>query len=351
MIKSNIISKIAIISISKECLIIKKISTISIILILFYSFFPVCIAYAEEDYWPYSTNSYSYTNTELDNLAKTIDCEARGESMKGKIAVGNVIMNRVFVYNSNITSIVTAANQFTYSYERTPTAESFEAAKRVLQSEEWVVPQNCYYFKTTGPPSGGSQTWSGKSTDPIEFWKKIGNHYFYVRNLDGRYNGNDVPAPMFQREYDSPRIGIIPSEEVVKVQEMLIACGYQVTADGYFGDFTHKAVKDFQSKNQLSSDGIVGNQTLSALEIISQQFTVLVKPDELDNLSIEAKKLISSINKRKLSNIIIDNIVLNSISVFKINQMANTLRHEYAYSIDSVSLKVAKENYYLVSPE
>lgn len=307
--------------------------------------------YAEDDHWPYSSNSYSYTPVELEALAKTIDGEARGESLRGKIGVGNVIMNRVFVYNSNITSIVSAQNQFSYNPARVPTAESYKAARLVLDSEEWVIPQNCYYFKTSPPPSGGSSTWSGKSSDPIKYWGKIDHHYFYVRKMDGRYNGYDVPAPMFRREYDSPRIGIVPSDEVIHLQDLLIACGYELENDGYFGEGTDKAVKDFQDKNNLSTDGIVGDETLAVLEAAAQATGLLTKPGEINETPMEVKALLKSINKRSVLKETIENPIINSITIFKINKMADTLRTEYGYGIDSVDLEVQKEQFYMVNSE
>ena len=45
----------------------------------------------------YSSNHYDYTDEEKYMLAQVIDAEARGESTEGKIAVGNVVMNRVLV--------------------------------------------------------------------------------------------------------------------------------------------------------------------------------------------------------------------------------------------------------------
>jgi len=323
----------------------------NLIVLIIISFSFNITVHAESDNWPYSTNSYSYTQAEFEALAKTIDSEARGESLKGKIAVGNVIMNRVFVYNSNITSIVSAANQFAYNPARVPTAESYSAARHVLDQEEWVVPQNCYYFKTSPPPSGGSNTWSGKSTDPIKYWNKIGNHYFYIRKLDGRYNGYDVPAPMFRREYDSPRLGITPSDEVVHVQKLLAACGYEIESDGYFGDKTDKAVRDFQSKNELYVDGIVGEETLAVLNVVAEETGLLVNPGDLEEIPVEAKALISNINKRKVLKNTIDNPIIQSITVYRINEMAAVLRSEYSYSIDSIVIEQQKEQFYLVNIE
>ena len=56
--------------------------------------------------------------------------------------------------------------------------------------------------------------------------------------------------------------------DVKKLQESLISAGYDLGeggADGIYGQKTMAAVKDYQSKNGLSADGIAGNQTLGKL--------------------------------------------------------------------------------------
>lgn len=53
--------------------------------------------------------------------------------------------------------------------------------------------------------------------------------------------------------------------EVKKLQEKLNANGYSLDVDGEFGAKTQAAVKDYQKKNNLSVDGIVGNATWGAL--------------------------------------------------------------------------------------
>ena len=49
------------------------------------------------------------------------------------------------------------------------------------------------------------------------------------------------------------------------LQSKLIAKGYKLVADGDFGNKTLEAVKDFQSKNGMVGDGIVGRMTWSKL--------------------------------------------------------------------------------------
>jgi peptidoglycan hydrolase-like protein with peptidoglycan-binding domain len=49
------------------------------------------------------------------------------------------------------------------------------------------------------------------------------------------------------------------------LQQLLNSHGAKLEVDGKFGDATLKAVKEFQTKNKLLVDGIVGNQTWAAL--------------------------------------------------------------------------------------
>ena len=54
---------------------------------------------------------------------------------------------------------------------------------------------------------------------------------------------------------------------VAALQEALNGQGYDLEVDGIFGDGTYAAVRDFQSNNDLSVDGIAGPDTLEALGI------------------------------------------------------------------------------------
>lgn len=49
------------------------------------------------------------------------------------------------------------------------------------------------------------------------------------------------------------------------LQELLGKLGYQIPATGFFGDLTNSAVRDFQLKNNLVSDGEVGIKTWTIL--------------------------------------------------------------------------------------
>jgi peptidoglycan hydrolase-like protein with peptidoglycan-binding domain len=56
-------------------------------------------------------------------------------------------------------------------------------------------------------------------------------------------------------------------DDVLLLQQRLLALGYTElgTADGTFGPMTDQAVRSFQTKNGLSSDGIVGQTTWDAI--------------------------------------------------------------------------------------
>ena len=53
---------------------------------------------------------------------------------------------------------------------------------------------------------------------------------------------------------------------VVALQQLIILANYEITASGVFGLATNAAVKDFQTAQGLPADGVVGAQTLSALQ-------------------------------------------------------------------------------------
>ncbi|MEO8535716.1 MAG: N-acetylmuramidase family protein [Flavobacterium sp.] len=57
----------------------------------------------------------------------------------------------------------------------------------------------------------------------------------------------------------------VKSSEVYYLNELLVKLHYSVVVSDYFGVETDKAVKDFQLKNNLVVDGIVGLKTWSAL--------------------------------------------------------------------------------------
>lgn len=54
-------------------------------------------------------------------------------------------------------------------------------------------------------------------------------------------------------------------QDVYFLEEILLKLGYQVVVSTYFGKDTHRAVMDFQSKNNLVVDGLVGLKTWSKL--------------------------------------------------------------------------------------
>lgn len=77
-----------------------------------------------------------------------------------------------------------------------------------------------------------------------------------IVDREGSNRPSDVPAA---HVYETLRVGST-GDDVRKVQEIL-----GIKADGQFGEATKKAVADFQSKNGLYADGIVGVNTWAVI--------------------------------------------------------------------------------------
>ncbi|MHB1314443.1 MAG: cell wall hydrolase [Christensenellales bacterium] len=209
----------------------------------------------------YSSNHYEYTDDELYMLAQLIHGEARGEVLEGKIAVGNVVMNRVLSRGfpgNDIKSVITASGQFSgYSPSIKPSIECRSAARLVLEKEVWVVPQNVYFFRANAP---GTENWGSRT-----FYKKIDGHYFYTYNYSGRSRSDNIPPRLFERTFKWPQYGCKPEKRVYRIQYMLNKLGYDVYADKYFGEGTKDAIIEFQKKKKLNADGVAGPSTIRAL--------------------------------------------------------------------------------------
>ena len=121
-----------------------------------------------------------YREDEVYWLARIISAEAGGEPLDGKIAVGNVVLNRVrsSAYPNTIYGVIfdrkfgvqfsPVANGTVY---KEPTAESIIAAKICL--EGYTLSDEIEYFLN---PSIASSSWI---TDNRQHVFTIGNHWFY----------------------------------------------------------------------------------------------------------------------------------------------------------------------------
>lgn len=63
--------------------------------------------------------------------------------------------------------------------------------------------------------------------------------------------------------------------EVREAQRLLNLAGAGLTVDGKYGQKTVKAVKDFQTKNALNPDGVIGSLTWAKLRDLENPVTII----------------------------------------------------------------------------
>lgn len=121
---------------------------------------------------------YFPSTSERQLLERLVECEAGGESMTGKIAVVNVVLNRIKSddFPDSITNVIYQKNQFEpvvtgIIYQKTPSAESKEAVKRAFLGER-VVASDIVNFWASWLDSD-NEIWNH-----VEIVKTIGVHHF-----------------------------------------------------------------------------------------------------------------------------------------------------------------------------
>lgn len=128
-----------------------------------------------------TSSSRSYTSDDLFWLARIIEAEAGGEPYNGKVAVGNVVLNRVnssefpntiyaviFDYHEHIPQFSPVAEGTIYN---NPSQESMQAARDALNGAR-PVGNSTYFFN----PDKAAGTWIVQNKTYV---MRIGGHTFY----------------------------------------------------------------------------------------------------------------------------------------------------------------------------
>lgn len=113
----------------------------------------------------------SYDEQDVDELARIVYWEARGEREQGQLAVANVVLNRVRhdAWPDSIRGVIYQKHQFTPTrnkrYSKVHVPEQYrEIARRALDGERAVDDDTVYFSRGRGSYGRG--------------WRKIGQHWF-----------------------------------------------------------------------------------------------------------------------------------------------------------------------------
>ena len=112
-----------------------------------------------------------YNADDLDLLSRVIMHESGNQPLRGKISVGNVILNRVAspIYPNTVYAVIFEPHQFPGATDATPSAECILAAKLAMDGAQ-VVPGALYFNRAD------SSSWASRNKTYIT---AIGGHAFY----------------------------------------------------------------------------------------------------------------------------------------------------------------------------
>ncbi|MCY6369329.1 L,D-transpeptidase family protein [Clostridium ganghwense] len=106
-------------------------------------------------------------------------------------------------------------------------------------------------------------------------------------------------AKVKNKESNILKIGT-KEESVKTLQKNLNKFGYNLSIDGIFGERTQNAVYDFQNRNKISSDGIVGKKTLTKLNLTPTKETMYNPKENIHKPTINSSNYAEKfINSRK----------------------------------------------------
>lgn len=119
-----------------------------------------------------------YSTKEIDAVEHCVCGEAEGESLEGKIAVVNIIQNRMLKKNKGILEIIYRPNQFDGMKSNRPiTEECKKAVRMALFDDVKVIPSDVVYFHNKVIATGSG--WIKKLENQKLRWGQIGKHEFY----------------------------------------------------------------------------------------------------------------------------------------------------------------------------
>ncbi|MGI5899428.1 MAG: cell wall hydrolase [Christensenellales bacterium] len=117
-----------------------------------------------------------YSQSDIDELARIIYWEARGEVIEGQLAVANVVINRLNSddFPSTMKGVISQENQFTpyarADYYTVSVPDEYYAVAEIALAGDRVVDENVLWFRSDSKPD----RWY-KAVYTIS----IGGHHFY----------------------------------------------------------------------------------------------------------------------------------------------------------------------------
>ena len=114
-------------------------------------------------------NAYELTQEEREIIERVVAAEARGETLKGQMAVANVIKDRAELWNMTPTEVVTAKGQFAEPFQGKISEDTKLAVEIIFDKGIRVFEEPVTHFASNNPWWAENKTVIGS----------IGVHTFY----------------------------------------------------------------------------------------------------------------------------------------------------------------------------
>ena len=216
-----------------------------------------------------------YDMSELEILARTIEAEAKGESYKGKIAVGAVIANRAASgrFGKDIHGVILRKGQFSpwnfytkhaggrqgknmLNYKASE--DAYKAANAILTGNYEDPTQGSTHYVNERVAEG--QSWITKMKNRKRGTVTIGNHLFGNADNNKKYDGKSYIFGRSSETMDQP---VEAQPPTVKAIQRIIG----TKADGAFGPNSRKKAREYLQDKGVTVPKEADDKTLMRLVV------------------------------------------------------------------------------------
>lgn len=252
----------------------------------------------------------AFSNEEVYLAAQLIYHEAHNQSYNGKVAVAEVVLNRIKsgLFPNTLHDVIMQSGQFANSRRIKnikPDAQEIKIAEKVLNGNLRVLnDKDVLYFRNPEITSGVSAK-TDKNWGSLDYVTYIGKHAFYAQNDEGTKNTTDhTPVIVVEKKAKNPEVPAkVTSKSDDKATSIDIKSNKaeletseeaEILSDANVDEIFVEVVEDTEDSEEVEDVNAI--ESVDSDELLDDEFIVIA--DDLDDEDIDEEDPVAVARKR-----------------------------------------------------